>query len=143
MRFQFSRLRRHTEGAALVEFALIAPMLLGLMIGVIQIGISMQAYNSMRGVASDTARFAVVAYQNQNEVTDTQIETEGVRIASGAPYLLGNGVEIDVANVDTPRVEGTFEKTVTVRYRPPDIMPFYSFTNPQLTFERSIFLIDE
>ncbi|EDL50336.1 TadE/TadG family type IV pilus assembly protein [Erythrobacter sp. SD-21] len=139
----FHRLRRDERGTAIIEFALLAPVILGLFFGLIQIGISMQAYNSLRGVASDTARYAVVEYMNGDTIDDTTIENRAKAIATGAPYLLNNSVTATITPVATPRVHGTHEKTLLISYTPPDVLPFFNFTSKQMTYERPIFVIDE
>ena len=139
----FHRLRCDERGTAIIEFALLAPVILGLFFGLIQIGISMQAYNSLRGVASDTARFAVVEYMNTNEVNDTAIENKAKAIATGAPYLLNNSVTATITPVANPRVHGTHEKTLRITYTPPTVLPFFDFTSKQMSYERPIFVIDE
>ncbi|MBY6128762.1 pilus assembly protein [Qipengyuania aquimaris] len=143
IRQAFTRLRKDEQGTTIIEFALLAPVIFGLFFGLIQIGISMQAYNSMRGVASDTARYAVVEYMKQNEVTDAAIQTKAVSIATSSPYLLQNTVQVTITPVATPRVPGTFEKTLSVTYTPPNVLPFFNFVSPQLTYSRPIFVIDE
>lgn len=136
-------LRSDERGTTIIEFALLAPVILGLFFGLIQIGISMQAYNSMRGVASDTARYAVIEYMKKNEVGNDTIKSKARQIATGAPYLLQDTVQITVTSVATPQVQGTFEKNILVTYTPPNVLPFFNFVSPQLTYERPIFVIDE
>lgn len=143
IRRMFSQLRADDRGSTIIEFALLAPVIFGLFFGLIQIGISMQAYNSMRGVASDTARYAVVEYMKQNTVDDATIKAKAVQIATSSPYMLQNTVQVDIVPVATPQVHGTFEKTLTISYTPPNVMPFFNFTSNQLTFSRPIFVIDE
>lgn len=63
-------LLRQKQGSVVTEFALLAPTILALMLGVLQIGIGMQNYNAMRSVASDVMRYAVVNYQTGNELTN-------------------------------------------------------------------------
>ena len=139
----FRRLRDDREGTTLIEFAILAPVILGMFLGLMQIGISMQSYNSLRGVASDTARYAVVQYMIKNEVSDSDIQTEAVAIAQSAPYLLDDSVVVTVTPVATPRVHGTHEKTLTITYTPMSILPFFDFTSGQMSFSRPIFVIDE
>lgn len=140
---KFKALRSDERGTTIIEFALLAPVILGLFFGLIQIGISMQAYNSMRGVASDTARYAVIEYMKKNEVGNDAIKSKARQIATGAPYLLQDTVQITVTSVATPQVQGTFEKKILVTYTPPNVLPFFNFVSPQLTYERPIFVIDE
>jgi Flp pilus assembly protein TadG len=138
-----NRLRRDTAGAAVIEFAILAPAIIGLMLGVLQIGLSMQAQNAMRGVASDTARYAVVEYMKKNEVTNATIQTRAETIGEGAPYLLQDSFTAVVTDAATQRVDGAFEKTLTLTYTPPNVLPLFNFASQEMTFARPIFLIDE
>ena len=138
-----SRLSTDKHGSALVEFALLAPIVFGMFFGIIQLGISMQAQNSLRGIASDTARWAVVEYMKQNEVNDDAIKAKAVAIATSTPYSLKNTVRVTITPVATPRIHGTFEKNIKIDYTPPNVMPFFNFTSQQQSFERPIFLLDE
>ena len=142
-RSQFKALRSDERGTTIIEFALLAPIIIGLFMGAIQIGISMQAQNSLRGVASDTARFAVVEYMKENKVTDSAIRLRALLIAQSSPYLLNDSVNVTVTPVATPRVHGTHEKTLTITYTPPQVLPFFDFTSEQMSFSRPIFVIDE
>lgn len=137
------KIRRDDQAAAVIEFAIIAPAFLALLLGVFQIAINMQALNAMRGAASDTARYAVVEYQKQNELTNEQIRIQAERIGESLPYSLDRNFSASVTDPGTQRVDGAFEKTLTVRYTPPAIFPFFDWTNRRLRFERPIFLIDE
>lgn len=139
----FKRLRRDERGTAIIEFALLAPVIFGLFFGLIQIGISMQAYNSLRGVASDTARYAVVEYMNGDLVDDSTIANKATSIATGAPYLLNSSVSATITPVANPRVHGTHEKKLRITYTPPTVLPFFDFTSKQMSYERPIFVIDE
>src|SRR5690349_8040961 len=51
------------RGGAMVEFALLAPLFLVMFIGVLQAGMALQAYNSVRRVSSETVRDVSVQYQ--------------------------------------------------------------------------------
>ena len=137
------RLRADESGSTIVEFAILAPVIFGLIFGVIQIGMSMQAYNSLRAVASDTARYAVVEYMKENTVSDAAIQARAVTIARAAPYFLDESVDITVTPTLSSRVPGTFEKTLLIRYTPPNVLPFFDWSSQELTFSRPIFLIDE
>ncbi len=137
------RLRRDTQGATVIEFAILAPAIIGLMLGVLQIGISMQAQNALRGIASDTARFAVVEYMNQNEINNNQIKIQAESIGEGAPYLLQDSLAVTVTDAATQRVDGAFEKTLTLTYTPPNVLPLFEFGSREMSYERPIFLIDE
>ena len=63
--------------------------------------------------------------------------------AAAAPYLLNNTFDATVTSVATPRVAGTFEKTITLTYTPPAVVPLVNWVSPQLTFSRPIIVLDE
>lgn len=144
MRRSLVKLRVDQTGSTLVEFAILAPVVIGMIFGVIQIGTSMQSYNAMRSITSDTARFATIEYMKKNEVTDAMLESFAENRSRQAPYLMrGTSFDATITDAVTPRVEGTFEKTITVTYTPPNFMPIFSYTMPQLSYSRPIFVIDE
>lgn len=135
---------KDVTGSAVVEFAILAPVVFGMIFGVIQVGTSMQSYNAMRGIASDTARYAVIEYQKKNEVTDAALKTYAENLAKAPPYLLrGTQPVITITPVASPRVSGTFEKTLVIKYTPPSYMPIVPIKPPELKFTRSIFVLDE
>lgn len=144
MRHYLTKLWRNETGSALVEFAILAPVVFGMIFGVIQIGASMQSYNAMRSIASDTARYATVEYMKKNEVSDAALQSYAQNLAASPPYALrGTPPLIAVDPVATPRVDGTFEKTLTITYTPPNFMPIMAITMPELSYSRPIFVIDE
>ena len=68
-----TRVRRDNSGSVVVEFAIIGPTMLAMMLGVFQIGIGMQNYNAMRSIAAETARHAIVNYQTGNKLSNSQL----------------------------------------------------------------------
>ena len=73
-----NRIRRNDTGAAAIEFALLSPALILMMIGVLQVGVAMQNYNALRGLSADVARYTMVQYQTGNTISNSQIESWGV-----------------------------------------------------------------
>ena len=71
-----SRWSRHSRGQALVEFALILPILLILMLGILDFGRAVAAYNSVSNAARSAVRVAIV---DQNpDVVEGTAEQEAV-----------------------------------------------------------------
>lgn len=131
------------RGATIIEFALLGPVVIGLMIGVIQIGLAMQSYNAIRSVTAETARYALVEYQQGNAPTNAEIRTQALGIADGPPYLLDRAdLTITVSDATVQRVTGAKELTVSVAYRTPTVLPFFDWVSPTVTHERPIFLLD-
>ena len=134
---------RADDGATIVEFALLGPMVIGMMIAVLQLGMAMQSYNAVRSVTAETARYALVEYQKGNDVNNATIEATALDLADGAPYLLmRQDLTVSVADAGVQRVNGARELTVDVSYRVPNILPFFDWTRPTVTHARPIFLLD-
>ena len=135
------RIAASRSGAAAVEFAIIAPFLLTGMLGVFQVGIGMQNYNALRAVSAEMARFTVVNYQTGNRVTNELIRLRARSVASRAPYNLRiERLEVIVSNVATPRITGTEEKTLRLRYRVPSMLAIAGVDDIPLTYTRTIVL---
>ena len=79
------RLRDDCDGAAMVEFALLAPIMLVMLFGVLMMGVQMQTYNALRGIAYDVNRYTVVEYQKANDLNASQISQVAASIARSSP----------------------------------------------------------
>jgi Flp pilus assembly protein TadG len=135
------RLARDCRGCAAVEFGLLAPAFLVMFLGVLQVGIFMQAYNSLRNASADTARDVSVQYQTDNRLTNAQIAQVGVATATTAPYLLrSNRLAVTVELATTQRVPAARELTLEFRYQLPSFLGFAGIEGPELTYERPIFV---
>lgn len=143
MRQLIRRLQSHERGSAMVEFALLAPVLLVLVFGVLQASFAVQNYNALRNVSADTARFAVIAHQSGNSLSTSQIRTFAVNHAQGTPYLLsGDRVNAVVSTPDVQRVPGAIEMEITVTYQIDSLLDFAGIEAPFITFTRPIFVTD-
>ena len=56
------KIKSRENGASLVEFALIAPFLLLLLLGIVEFGYLFGQYNEVRHAAREGARYAAVSY---------------------------------------------------------------------------------
>lgn len=138
------RLRRSDQGAAAVEFALLGPAFLLMLLGVLQVGIAVQNYNAMRSLSADVARYAMVQYQTGNALSNSQIETFAENHALGAPYLLDQArVNAIVTTPDTQRVAGATELQLVVTYQLDSVLEFAGIEFPFISYTRPIFLLDE
>lgn len=135
-------LRRNSEGAATVEFALLGPIMITMMMGVLQIGMAMWSYNSLRGIASDVARYAVINYQSNNKLTTSQLRDYTEAVATQAPYgMMLENLNITVVQATTQRVSGATELTVTVNYNFPTLLSIIGVGTIPMSFSRPIFLL--
>ena len=135
-------LARDRAGSVAVEFALLIPVLLGLMLGILQVGIGMQNYTALRSVSADLARYAVVdAQASISRQSDEQLEAWARTRATGRAYHLhGDGLTVDVADAETQRVPGAREKTITLTYSINSILGFVGMHDIAITYSRPIFL---
>ena len=135
------RLAADRRGGAAVEFGLLAPAFLLMFIGVLQVGVAMHAYNSLRNISADTAREVSVQYQTNNRLTNSQISQVGVATATTAPYLLQTDrLIVNVQAATTQRVPNATELTLRLRYQLPTFLDFAGIEGPELDYSRPIFV---
>lgn len=143
MTAHLSRLITDRRGAAAVEFGLLAPAFLLMFIGVLQVGVGMQAYNSLRQVSSQTAREVSVQYQTDNRLSNSQIAQVATANATSAPYILSSDrLTVTVELAGTQRVPAARELTLEFRYQVPTFLDFAGIEGPELTYTRPIFVSD-
>jgi Flp pilus assembly protein TadG len=134
------RLRRDSTGGALLEFGILAPAIFTLMIGVMQVGSQMQNYNALRGVAAETARYAIVQYQRTNRVSPTVMQAQAESIASNLPYGLNNQAIFATVAAATSEISGVTKYNLTLTYTSPSFLGFIGIGNSTLTYTRPIYV---
>jgi Flp pilus assembly protein TadG len=113
-----------------------------MMLGALQVGIGMQAYNAMRSASAQTARFAVVERQKSSTVTTTSIQTKAVTVATSTPYALqGTRLTTNVVTAATQRVSGATEYTLTYTYSVPTVLSIVGIGSIPLSYSRPIFVL--
>lgn len=142
-----SRLRADLDGSVMIEFALIGPVLLTMLFGVLQFGLGMQNYNALRGISSDLARYAVIDAQDaaaQSDMTmrdtNTELQEYAREIAHVPPYgLQPSRLTVIVTSVPT-RVEGASERTIELRYNVPSMLGMIGINSIPITYTRPVFI---
>lgn len=137
------KIRSDQRGAALVEFAIISPLLIAMLLGVVQVGLWIQAYNAVRNVVNDTTRFATVEYQRGNKISDEAIENRAAQIAVSGKYNLDAGLVIPKVTVKTAQVNGIKQRRLVISYQAPEFMPLASVVSPNISYGRDIYLYDK
>ncbi len=138
----FARLKRDSGGAATVEFGLLGPIVITMMLGVLQMGVAMWSYNSLRSVASETARYAVTNYQAANKISASSISAQATSIATNTPYgLTADNLSITVTTAATQRVSGATEMTLMMTYNVPTMASIVGLGSIRLNYSRPIFLL--
>lgn len=137
----FASLRRSTDGSMMVEFALLGPMMIAMLLAVLQFGLGMQNYNALRSAAADVGREVAVEYQKANLLTNGQIQSLGRATAIQAPYLLdSDSLVITVQNAATQRVSGARELTLTLTYTVPSVLAIMDLPSFNIDYSRPIFV---
>jgi len=136
------RLKAERRGAAIVEFAILAPLLFAMVFGVIQVGLQMWSYNSLRSIVADTARYTMVEYQKGNEITTDQIESKAIALAVNSPYdfNIDNIGTVQADPVSPSDITGMTEFTLTMTYTPPTVLDFTGIRAPTLSISRPIYV---
>lgn len=134
-------LGRDQRGGVLVEFALLAPVFLTLLVGVVQVGIHVQNTNAVRNLAADGARMAVVQYQRGNELSTEQIAGAIEAAGVGPKYNL-NVDRLDVVVTEpASRIAGVREMNISITYNAPNFLAFVDDAALDLAYERPVFLL--
>jgi Flp pilus assembly protein TadG len=143
MRRRLFRLAADREGSVAIEFALLGPTLILMMMGIFQVGFGMQNYNAMRSASADIARYAVINYQTSNRLTDAQLETYGRGIAARSPYnLKAARITLAISTPTDQRVTGALEKQIAITYRVPTLLGYVGIEDVTLRYNRPVFLMN-
>lgn len=141
-RRHLARLARDTGGSSIVEFGLLAPALITMLLAVVQFGIAMQQYNSLRGIAGDVERYAVVNYQTGNKISTDQLATYAQSVATNSPYnLQTTGLLVTVTQPATQRVSGATEYSLSIRAQITSILGIIGINDYYIYYTRPLFLL--
>lgn len=105
--------KKNEKGQTLVEFALVLPILLILVLGIIQFGIILNGQVTVTSAAREGARFGVVGED------EDAVKTRVKNALAGSLLIDPNSADIDVTY---PTMSGE-ELTVYVQYNMPVIVP--------------------
>lgn len=137
-RFGSSRSRRGSRGQTLAEFAIVFPVLMLIIGGIIQFGIIFWGQNTLTQVVRDTGRWA--ASQQSCSATGPIVTTANQIAAassligynSGTPWTGGAGGNVQVSWLTTPNTDPcpptsnqqTSFVTITITHQVPIFFPF-------------------
>lgn len=134
------RLRRDRRGSAVVEFAILAPAIVTLFLGVLQVGLWMHSYNALRAIAAETGRYTAVQYQKANSISNIAMATWARDRAMDAYLFEGADISTDVSDAANQRIVGVTEKTLTITATFESIMSIIGIEDRTVTFSRPIFV---
>jgi hypothetical protein len=105
---EVGRRLRSERGTAVVEFALIAPLLFLLVGGIIDFARALNYYNDLTQLAGQGARAAIVASNpdGTGPATATSVQCQLVKIYTTSPELRGStstdGIQVQILDPNTP-----------------------------------------
>ena len=124
----------------MIEFAILAPVIITLMLGILQVGIWMQSYNALRSVAADTGRYTAVQYQKVNNISNLNM-AQWAKDRAVDHYLFESTLlSADVTDAANQQIVGVTEKTLTLTYTFQSIMSVVGINDQTVTFARPIFV---
>ncbi len=88
--------RRGSRGQAMTEFALVLPMLLVLLFGIIETGRLMVIYTSVASASREAARYAAAAGKSENGVP-YYLDTAGIQAAARRLGALTGAINVSIA----------------------------------------------
>lgn len=132
MRRLVSRLRRDRSGVSAVEFALIAPFFIFLIVGVLQLGGYFYAHAALRNAVSEGARYATIFPRPTPAQVVSWIEAR--RAPGGGTW----GTPTVVYAQDTG--SGNWRATISMTYTTSFDFILYKWRNVQLSYTRQAYV---
>lgn len=128
------------RGSAVVEFAILAPTFIAMLIGIFWVGIQMQQYNALRSIAADVNRYAVVEYQKENKLDAGQIEDVARAVAVKVPYQLSGESFDATVTEEASSVSGAKRFKLSMDYTPPNFLDYLGINPINMTFDQDIYV---
>lgn len=136
----FQRLRGDRSGSTIIEFAILAPVIVTMFMGILQVGIWMQSYNALRSVAADAGRYTTVQYQLSNRIDNHAMATWARDRGIDHYNFKSADFSTDVTTAANQRIVGVTELTLTLTYKYKSYLTYIGVTDPNVTFSRPIFI---
>ena len=128
------------SGSVIVEFGILAPAIITLLVGVVQIGMWMQTYNALRSVAADSGRYVAVEYQKANRISNVQMALWARNHAISGYLFKSSQLNTSVVDAGTQSITGVTEKTLTLNYTMDSFMGVIGIPDIPVSFSRPIFV---
>jgi Flp pilus assembly protein TadG len=110
---------RSERGAELIEFALILPMLLLIMLGIVDFGFMFQRYEVLTNAAREGARIAVLPGYTTEDVEArvcAYVETGGLPLTGACPIPSNPVIDVDDVTIAMPAGTALEGKSVSVTF---------------------------
>jgi hypothetical protein len=97
---------RRSRGQTLVEFALVLPMLLLFLLGILDLGRAVYAYSTISNAAREAARLAIVSQAQGTACPAETVECTAAQHAASLDLDPAAQVHVDFRNPDDPNDPG-------------------------------------
>lgn len=140
-----AQLIRDQRGSALIEFALVSPMVVMLILAALEFGMALRANAGLRELAGEAGRDALISYQivgDEDGFMGSEELADDIRDkAATAKYNLNNGtLGVDVEVTDNTSLLTVQEVHVTLTYDYPISLPFIRGQTINLAVDRTFFV---
>ncbi|AKM09989.1 TadE/TadG family type IV pilus assembly protein [Croceicoccus naphthovorans] len=136
-----NRWRKDETGTTIIEVAILFPVLISMLIGVFQVGLYLQAQNSVRSLAGEMSRYMAVEAQKNNVLTDSQIEIKAFTLAVTAPYMLqADRLQVYIDDSPTQDMDRVRKIDVNMIYDVPSLLGFSKVPVLTLDYTRTVFV---
>lgn len=130
------------SGSVITEFAICAPVVMMLLLGVFQVGIAVQAKNSIQSVIGEVGRNVAVGYLNSETELfgEGQVELLLTNTATNSAYKLkSDNIVVDAVIVDSDYANVKKLK-MQINYTVPMFMPLGSMDGINLEANRTMYI---
>lgn len=138
----FKRMEYNQSGSVITEFAICAPVVMMLLLGVFQVGIAVQAKNSIQSVIGEVGRNVAVGYLNSETELfgEGQVELLLTNTATNSAYKLkSDNIVVDAVIVDSDYANVKKLK-MQINYTVPMFMPLGSMDGINLEANRTMYI---
>lgn len=141
MKMALSRLVRNEHGSTVVEFALICPMLIAVMLSVLEVGEALRSNTGVRDLLGWAGRRAVVARQNNTAITTAALNNE-IRAEAVKRYYNIETARLTVQSSIVPNVAliTVDEVRIDLTYSHPLSVPFVPITSIPISVSRTFYV---
>lgn len=134
------RLLANRSGSTIIEFAILAPAIVTLFLGVLQVGMWMQSYNALRSLAADTGRYVAVKYQKGETISNIDMANWAKDWGRDHYQFRYDDLVPDVSDAANQQIVGVTEKTLTLNYTYTSYLGVIGVSDANVTFARPIFV---
>lgn len=125
LRRYICRLKKNDRGAAIIEFAIVLPVLVILVLGIIEFGWVLNGYITITGAAREGARAAIVDEDYDKAVKEHIKSLPELKLDEGSPSISEETKGAGVGDKLTVKVEGSL----------PLLIGFFNFLGDGVHFE--------